>query len=247
MAKRGQLWLTPQPTLRRPGPRWISRRTWRLWRKPKRGGGVPGNGLNASARYRADSLDSPTYSSPLAQRNQSVFPWSLHPTFSHHCIIIIIMSPLRAEEVLIRIHLKTYRGVSTADILTEDEPSLHLYYFKRYYHVLVFLVGWNGVKGLYGITTVLDWKTELCCMIINTTQITVTPDDHDHYLCILLDPFLLLLLVVLISQTAKGFIPHPTPHAVIICLPLYYKWPLSNSLIIQSGLPPHNPPGWAPS
>jgi len=49
--ERRQAWLTLQLTLRRPGLRWTSLQTWRLWRKPERGGGVPGNGLNANGRY----------------------------------------------------------------------------------------------------------------------------------------------------------------------------------------------------
>lgn len=70
---RGQPWRMLQLTLRRPGPRWTNLRTWRLWRKPERGGGVPGNGLNASARYQADSLESPNHSSLYALSDMSVF------------------------------------------------------------------------------------------------------------------------------------------------------------------------------
>lgn len=76
-------------TLRRPGPKWINLRTWRLWRKPERGGGVPGNGLNASARYWADSLESPTYSFPLCVTNRCftgyfIPPPVIPPPHHHH-------------------------------------------------------------------------------------------------------------------------------------------------------------------
>lgn len=162
----------PRLTLRRPGPRWISLRTWRLWRKPKRGGSVPGNGLNASARYRADSLESPTYSSLPALCDQSVFPWSLHhPTSSQPCTSSSSSRHLyQLKNSWSESIFKECRRVCKAEIVNKDYPCPHLYYFQLHYHLVVFLKGKRSVKGLiYGNTcvemawkpsTVLDWGSE---------------------------------------------------------------------------------------
>lgn len=206
VAKRVQLWLTPQPTLRRPGPRWTSRRTWKLWRKPERGGGVPGNGLNASARYPADSLRThpPTHLHPLG-----------HNTASQHSPDLVIPSSSSCHLCQLKTSLsKSIRrlpeeGVFKAEIITEDDPSPHRYYFKHHYLLLVSLVGRKWRQ-----------RDSLCCHQCRRLNDWMVLRDHQHY-SLPSRPWLLLLLA-LVSHTAKGFILHPTLHAVIICLPHYY-------------------------
>lgn len=144
---RGQPWLTLRLTLRRPGPRWINLRTWRLWRRPKREGGVPGNGLNASARYRADSLESPTYSSLLTLCDQSVFYWLLHPTTSHP-------STSSSSKYHLNQKIKHCRRVSGAEAMITDNLSYH-FHLHRHYHVVAqrdysmepLLFRWNEVES----------------------------------------------------------------------------------------------------
>lgn len=119
--KKGQPWLTLRLTLRRPGPRWTNLRTWRLWRKPERGGGVPGNGLNASARYRADSLESPTYSFPIYVTNQCftgfLIPLPVIPPLHHHQRVT---SPSLNEEDHVESIIRDCRRVCGAEIMSSS-------------------------------------------------------------------------------------------------------------------------------